>query len=147
MAKAMEYLKAFDLFILPLGIVLSLLIHAYYTIHTLVHLDSSGPLFRMPSNNRKSHAARLLLIAGIGISLVTGYYAFAVLESSGLARVKDLEYMVIVVPVQINIGMVLGTVMQWKMEKRILKKQARKEEAMKMEEGTNDEKTALMDAE
>jgi hypothetical protein len=138
-------IKAFDMAILPLGIVLSLAQYVYYMLLNVVHPNSSGPLFRKPANDHTAWAARILMFCGVKLALVFGYAAFEILEQSGLARVKTVEYLIIVVPIQINIGMILGGVMQWKMEQRILKKQfARKNAAAKMEEGTKGEKEGLL---
>ena len=144
----MNFIKSFDLFILPVAIALSLIQHAYFTLLTLIHPDKAGALFRKPANDRKTWAARLLLIAGVGFTLLFGYYAFEILEASKLARVKQIEYCLIVVPIQINFGFVLGGVMQWKMERRIAKKEAIKAEAARshLEDGTNDEKAPLVEA-
>lgn len=141
----MSFLKSFDLFILAVGIALSLAQHVYYTLQTLIHVDRAGPLFRKPANDRKTWAARLLIVAGVGFAQVFGFYAFAVLEANKLAKVKTTEYCIIVVPILINIGCVLGGVMQWKMERRIAKKEAIKAKAAKMalEEGTAGEKAPL----
>jgi hypothetical protein len=141
----MSYLKSFDLFILPVGIALSLAQHVYYTLQTLIHVDQAGPLFRRPASDRKTWAARLLIVAGIIFSQTFGSFALAILKDNNLAKVKSVEYYVIVVPILINIGCVLGGVMQWKMERRIARKEAIKARAAKMalEEGTADEKAPL----
>ena len=78
--------------------------------------------------------------------LSTGYGAFQVWELYELAKVKPYEYAMIVVPVQINLGICLGT----KIQKRVYKRQAMKMAAREQhveEVGSQaavDEKTALM---
>jgi hypothetical protein len=122
-SKAMDVIKRFDLFILPVAVGLCLATHICYLLQTLVHPDSNGAFFRKPDGSKKAWAARLLQIAGILLSLSGGYYVFCCLEMTGLARVKNVEYAVIVMPIQINIGLMIGTAMQWRMERRIEKKQ------------------------
>jgi hypothetical protein len=62
-------------------------------------------------------------VVGILISTSAGYGAFQILADLDLAHVKTLEYAVIVVPVQINLGILFGTLVQYRVEKRIAKKQ------------------------
>lgn len=144
----MDLIKKFDMFILPVGIGLSLFTHFNYLLETLVHPDSAGPMFRKPDGSKKAWAARLLQTAGILLSVSFGYYVFGILDMTGLAKVKTLEYGVIVVPIQINIGLMVGTMMQWRMEKRIAKKQRLAREHGEDEEAQPmlGEKEALIEA-
>ena len=75
-----------------------------------------------------------------------GWYAFQILEQMGLAKVKMHEYAVIIAPIQVNIGILFGTLGQYKMEKRIAKKEALRAAAAKAEEGVSDEKAPLIEA-
>lgn len=89
------------------------------------------------------------MVTGIAISIGLGYGAFTVLEMMELAKVKTFEYVAIVVPVQINMGIMFATVMQRKMEKRAAMKAARREQHVE-EQGSLagvvvDEKIPLMD--
>ncbi|KAI9879246.1 MAG: hypothetical protein M1823_006858, partial [Watsoniomyces obsoletus] len=95
--KSVAVIKAFDMAILPLGIVLSLAQYVYYMLLNVVHPNSSGPLFRKPANDHTAWAARILMFCGVKLALVFGYGAFEILEQSGLARVKTMEYLIIVV--------------------------------------------------
>ena len=97
----------------------------------------------MPKNTKKNWLTRLMLLMGIAFSMTFGYYAFGILEQMQLAKVKDLEYYVIVLPIQANFGVRIGTAFQYKMEKRIARKEALK--TAKLEEGSGDEKTALIE--
>ena len=85
---------------------------------------------------------------GIAISIGLGYGAFTVLEMVELARVKTFEYVAIVVPVQVNIGLMFATRVQRKMEKRAAMKAAGREQHVE-EQGSlagvvADEKMALV---
>jgi hypothetical protein len=68
------------------------------------------------------------MVTFIAISIGLGYGAFSVLEVTELARVKMFEYVAMVVPVQINIGMSFATMAQMKMEKTAAIKAARQEQ-------------------
>ena len=89
-----------------------------------------------------------MMILGIAMSIGLGYGAFSVLEMMELARVKTFEYAAIVVPVQINMGMMFATRAQRKMEKRAAMKAARRElhveEQGSLVDVVVDEKVALM---
>lgn len=66
-----------------------------------------------------------------------------ILEQMDLAHVKPLEYMVIVLPIQLNLGLLLGSAIQFKAEQR----QNRKVAAMKAvdaEAAVIDEKQRLL---
>ena len=144
----MSFMKKFDLIIIPACVGLSLIQYAFYFLDLLIHVDRPGRLlFRKPVNDQRTWAARLLILSGIGFATTFGYYAFTILDEYHLARVKPMEYYVIVVPILMNIGCVLGGVMQWKMELRIAKKEAIKIENARihLEDGTMDEKASLID--
>ena len=133
--------------LLPLTLGLCLVQHVYYTIHTLIYVDSRPTGSRaLPKNTKKNWLTRLMLLTGIAFSMTFGYYAFDLLEQMQLARVKPLEYCVILLPIQANIGVLIGTGFQYKMEKRIARKEALKAEAAKLEEGSGDEKALLIEA-
>ena len=90
---------------------------------------------------------RSFFVFGIAFTLSFGYYVFNLLEAMQLARVKPIEYYAIVMPVQVNLGILIGTILQSRMEKRIAQKEALRAAAAKAEEGQADEKEALLDAE
>ena len=74
--------------------------------------------------------------------MVTGKVAFYILEQMDLAHVKPLEYCIIVLPIQVNLGILLGSAIQFKAEQRRAKKLAsRKVDA---EVGDVCEKQALL---
>ncbi len=141
--KIMCFLKKLNMVLLPFSIGISLITYACYLFHTFVYVDSRPFGSKtLPKNTRKNWAVRAFMLFGIGISTSLGYGAFQILADLDLAHVKTLEYAVIVVPVQINFGILLGTLMQFRMEKRIARRQAL---LAKFEEGAADEKAALME--
>lgn len=130
--------------LLPISIGISLITYTYYLIHTFIYVDNRPYGSKtLPKNTRKNWAVRAFMLFGIALSTSSGYGAFQILADMDLAHVKTLEYAIIVVPVQINLGLVLASVMQFRMEKRIARKQALL--AARVEEGEADEKAALMD--
>jgi len=145
--KIGEYLAKFDRVLLPIAIALSLARHFYHTIMALIYVDSQSIGSRkIPKNSRKNWIARLMLLCGIILSLSLGYGAFQILESVDLAHVKRLEYAIIVVPVQINFGVIFGTIMQFKMEARMAMKEAKKLENAELEQAVDTEKVSLLEA-
>lgn len=131
--------------LLPLSIGISQITYIYHAVQAFIHVDSRPVGSRKyPKNTRKNWLVRFFMALGIAISTFCGYHAFQILAAMDLARVKQLEYVLIVVPVQINIGIMLGTVMQFKMEKRIARKQALQLASVRVEEGATDEKSALL---
>ena len=125
MTQISEYLKKFNMISLPFGAALSGLVYVWYLVEVFVYVDSQVVGSRkLPKNNKKNWMARLLLLCGVAISLTVGYGAFQIWESYDLAHVKTIEYAVIVIPMQINLGIMLGSGMQMKMEKRIAMKEA-----------------------
>lgn len=143
--KTSDILKKINMVLLPISIALCLAQYVFHLAHTFIYVDSHDAGSRaLPKNTKKNWMTRLMLLAGVLVSLSFGYYAFGMLGHVGLARVKMCEYLVIVVPVQINIGLLLGTIGQFKMEQRM----KRKEEARKMlakMEGEVGEKVPLME--
>ncbi|RMZ90461.1 hypothetical protein DV736_g2300, partial [Chaetothyriales sp. CBS 134916] len=142
------FLKKFNLILLPLSIGLCLARYLYFTIHTFIYVDSRPRhSCALPKNSKKNWLTRLLLLIGVSFSITFGYYALQVLDQMELARVKSIEYYTIVLPVQVNIGMLIGTAFQYKIEKRMQRKEAIKAAApaTSLEEGNLDEKTALLD--
>ena len=88
------------------------------------------------------------MLVGIAITTSLGYGAFDILANFDLAHVKTYEYAIIVVPVQINLGILLGTVMQFKMEKRLAcSEQAFKKVESEISTAATDEKAALLEQE
>ena len=142
--KIMCFLKKLNMVLLPISIGISFITYAFYLVQTFIYVDSRPYGSKtLPKNTRKNWAVRAFMLFGVGVSTSLGYGAFQILADLDLAHVKTLEYAIIVVPVQINIGILLGTVMQYRMEKRIARKQALL--ANFEEEGAVDEKAALME--
>jgi len=146
--KLLEFFKKLDLmFLLPVSIAISLVTYVYYAVQTFIHVDSrpaGAGAGKYPKSTRRNWLVRLFMLVGIAVSTSCGYGAFQILAATDLAHVKPLEYAIIVVPVQINIGILLGTLMQFKMEKRIARKQALQLQSVTLEEGPADEKVALL---
>ncbi|RMZ84917.1 hypothetical protein DV738_g23, partial [Chaetothyriales sp. CBS 135597] len=141
-------LKKFNLMVLPLIIDLYLVQYIYYVIHTFIYIDSRPRgSWELPKNSKKNWFNRLLLVAGVAFSTAFGFYALAVLEEMGLATVKATEYFAIALPVQVNIGVLIGSAFQYKIEKRTQRKEALRAAApaSSLEEGHLDEKAALLD--
>ena len=125
--RVSEYLKKFNMITLPLCAAISGLVYLRYLVEVFIYVDSQVVGSRkFPKNNKKNWTARLLLLCGIAISVSAGYGAFQIWEVMDLAHVKAYEYAVIVVPIQINLGIMIGSKMQMKMEKRIAMKEANK---------------------
>jgi len=138
------FLKKLNMILLPISIGISLITYAGYVIHTFVYVDSRPYGSKtLPKNTRKNWAVRAFMLFGIAVTTSLGYGAFQILADMDLAHVKTLEYGIIVVPVQVNLGIVLGSVMQFRMEKRLARKQALL--AARVEEGAAEEKAALME--
>lgn len=145
--KVAQVLKKVNMLLLPLSIGLCLVQHAYYLVQTFIYVDSRAVNSKkFPKNTRKNWAVRMFFLLGIAISTSTGFGAFKILDDMELAHVKMIEYAIIVVPFQINFGVFLGTIMQFRMEKRIARKQTMKMEGAKREETVaSDEKVALLE--
>ncbi|OQV01722.1 hypothetical protein CLAIMM_07024 [Cladophialophora immunda] len=144
--KVICLLKKLNMILLPISICVSLLTYVYYLAHTFIFVDSrTRGSTRFPKNTRKNWLVRAFMLLGIAITTSLGYGAFQTLEKLDLARVKNIEYALIVAPVQINFGVLLGTVMQFRMEKRLARKQALKLQAAKVEDGLVEEKAALIE--
>jgi hypothetical protein len=143
-----RWIRAFNMLWLPFCTAICALFYAIVLINVLVYVDErrSG-FFQLPKNTKQSWKSRALIVTFIAISIGLGYGAFSVLEMAELARVKTFEYVAIVVPVQINIGIILATVAQRKMEKTAAIKAARREQHVEeqgsLAAGVADEKMPL----
>jgi len=139
-------LTKLNMILLPMSIGIALITYAYYVLHTFVYVDTRPfGSKKFPKNTRKNWAVRAFMLLGIAMSTGLGYGAFQILADLDLAHVKTLEYAVIVIPVQINMGIFWGSVMQYKIEKRIARKQAQALEFAKAEEGYPEEKADLLE--
>ncbi len=141
------FLHKLNMILLPTCVGLSLIQHAYHTISAFVYVDARpvDSTIKTPRslNSRRSWATRALLFSGVCTSMAIGKAAFMILEQMDLAHVKPLEYMVIVLPIQLNLGLLLGSAIQFKAEQR----QNRKVAAMKAvdaEAAVIDEKQRLL---
>ena len=127
-----KWLKKINMAILPVSIGCCLASYLVTLVQVFVYVDSRpvGSM-KMPKSTRKNWIVRLLLVLGIAISfgLVTGV-VLPVLAYVELARVKQLEYFVILVPIQINLGVLMGTRFQRKLERRIARKMNDKVESV-----------------
>lgn len=135
--------------LLPACVGLSLVQHAYHTISAFVYVDARpvDPTVKNPRslNTRRNWATRALLFSGVCTSMAIGKAVFMILEQMDLAHVKPLEYMIIVLPIQVNMGVLMGTVVQFKAERRRIKKMAeRKAVDAELASATADEKQGLL---
>lgn len=129
--KLNDFLYKFDLTVLSLNILINLGTYIYHLINTFIyvgprpHPSNSSTSVPSPSpslNTRKAWGIRALLFSGVCTSLALGHCIFTVLEATDLARVKTLEYWIVVVPIQVNIGVLLGSAVQFRAEKRAVRK-------------------------
>jgi len=113
--------------LLPISIAACSISYLVALVQVFIYVDAR-PVnsFRLPKNTRKNWTVRAMLFAGIISVLAFGYGALHVLEMRELARVKTVEYFVILVPIQMNLGLLIGSKMQMKMEKRAAMKEAEK---------------------
>ncbi|KAK4905870.1 hypothetical protein LTR66_017769, partial [Elasticomyces elasticus] len=142
-AKFAKSLAAANLVIFPVLIGTTLFQHLFHTICTIIYVDAR-PIdrpFALPANNKKNWLVRLLLVTGVAFAMVSGYGCFQILEMYELVRVKDIEYYTIVMPIQVNLGIALGSAIQFIAEKRAnakLQKMAAKDiETAKVDEKVN----------
>lgn len=130
MDSTLSILDKINSVLLPSVIGLSLLQHAYHLACTFIYVDArsvdSGKS-KTSLNSKKNWAVRLLLAGGILMSMTCGKAMFTVLEAYDLAHVKTLEYCVIVLPIQINLGILMGSAVQFKAEQRAARKAGRKD--------------------
>ncbi|OAP63272.1 hypothetical protein AYL99_02499 [Fonsecaea erecta] len=144
--KVICLLKKVNMILLPISIGVSVVTYLYYAMHTFIFVDSrTRGSSKFPKNTRKNWLVRAFMLLGIAITTSLGYGAFQTLDNLDLAHVKKIEYALIVVPVQINFGILLGTIMQFRMEKRLARRQALKLRAERIEDGVVEEKAALLD--
>jgi hypothetical protein len=144
-----RWIQAFNMLWLPFCTAISALLYIIVLVDALVYVDERRTrFFQLPKNTKQIWKSRALMVTFTAISIGLGYGAFNVLEMTELARVKTFEYVAIVVPVQINIGMGIATVVQMKMEKTAAIKAARREQHVE-EQGSLpvDEKMPLMSGE
>jgi hypothetical protein len=144
-----RWIQAFNMIWLPFCTAVSALFYVIVLFDAFVYVDERRTrFFQLPKNTKRVWKSRALMALGIAIFVGLGYGAFSVLEMMELARVKTFEYAAIVVPVQINMGLMFATRVQRKMEKRAAMKAARREQHVE-EQGSLagvavDEKMALM---
>lgn len=144
-----RWIQAFNMIWLPFCTAISAVFYIIVLFETLVYVDERRTrFFQLPKNTKQAWKSRALMALGIAMFVGLGYGAFSVLETMELVRVKTFEYAAIVVPVQINMGLMFATRVQRKMEKRAVMKAARREQHVE-EQGlltdvVVDEKMALM---
>ncbi|KIV89740.1 hypothetical protein PV10_07120 [Exophiala mesophila] len=116
--KLAHVLKVINMYLIPFTIGIALVQHLFYIVSCFIYVDSRAKKScAFPPNTRKNWIVRGLFLLGIAISTISGYFIFKMLAAQDLAHVKDIEYYIIVVPFQINFGIFLGTIMQFRMEK------------------------------
>jgi hypothetical protein len=143
-----RWIQAFNMIWLPFCTAISALFYLLVLFDAFVYVDERRTrFFQLPKNTKRVWKSRALMVLGIAV-FVGLYGAFSVLEMMELARVKAGEYAAIVVPIEINMGLMFATRVQMKMEKRAAMKAARREQHVE-EQGllagvVVDEKMALM---
>jgi len=147
MDKVLIYLQKINMILLPTVVGLSLLQHAYHTISAFIYVGArpvdTTIKNKQSLNTRQNWAARALLFSGVCTSMAIGKASFMILEGFDLAHVKPLEYAVIVLPIQVNFGILLGSAVQFKAEQRRNRKMAARK-AVDAEAGSVDEKQGLL---
>ena len=122
-------IQAFNMIWLPFCTAVSGLFYVIVLFDAFVYVDERPTrFFQAPKNTKQAWKSRALMAVGIAVFVALGYGAFGVLETADLARVKTFEYAAIVVPVQINMGLMFATRVQRRMEKRAAMKAARREQ-------------------
>ncbi|KAK5071119.1 hypothetical protein LTS08_000245 [Lithohypha guttulata] len=130
MSKVISILDKLNGVLLPAVVGMSLLQHIYHVISTFIYVDarpvdSTTKTPRSASlNSKKNWAIRAILLLGVITSIVCGKAMFTVLEGYDLARVKPVEYLVLVLPIQVNFGLLMGSAVQFKAEQRAARKMA-----------------------
>ncbi|KAK5092179.1 hypothetical protein LTR70_005834 [Exophiala xenobiotica] len=145
--KVINLLQKLNMILLPACVGLSLIQHMYHTISVFVYVDARPVSPKIKStqslNSRRNWATRALLFSGVCTSMAIGKVSFVILEQLDLAHVKPLEYMIIVLPIQVNMGILLGSLVQFKAEQRRIKKMAA-QKAVDAEAAIVDEKQSLL---
>ena len=122
----LSMLTQINMVLLPACVGLSLIQHIYYTICTFIYVDAkpvdSTIKAAQKLNSRKNWGTRALLFSGIMTSMAVGKMSFAIFEEMDLARVKPIEYLCILLPVQVNLGILFGSILQYHTEKRAARK-------------------------
>lgn len=146
MSKIAEYLRAFNMILLPATTYLCLAQWFYHMICTFIYVDAREVDSRaLPKNTRKNWLIRVLLFSTVGLSLTTGAGVFYILAETGLARVKCLEYFILVMPIQVNIGLVFGSIAQYRIEQRAARKELQAKASETEAALVADEKQALLE--
>lgn len=147
METVSKWLHKVNMLWLPFCTAISAIFYIIVLLEALVYVDERRTRFwQLPKNDRKTWVGRGLLFLGITLSTGFGYGAFEILAMTDLAHVKAFEYAMIVVPVQINFGLMIGAMMQKRIEKRAaMKAKARGQDVEEQVSAVLvDEKAALM---
>lgn len=138
-------LKKLDMFLLPIAIGISFALYVCWVGHTFIYVESRPyGSKKLPKNTRKNWAVRGFMVCGIAITNSLGYGALQILEKVDLAHVKPLEYRIVIVPMLVNLGIFLGSISQFRMEKRMARKEALALQVAQAE-GIESEKGALLE--
>lgn len=120
--SAAAFLQKINNVLLPLCIGIALVEHIYYTLSAFWYVDGRpiDPAVKSPRNlnTRRHWLLRLLLLGAVLTSVGLGRGILNILEDFDLARVKPKEYLIIVLPIQINLGIQLGSLIQHRVEQR-----------------------------
>lgn len=87
----------------------------------LVYRDSMGFPYPIPFyESHRSWNERILLVGAAGTSIFIGWSALHTLELVDFAKVKSFEYWLVVVPALLVFGLRLASLLQRKMEQRVV---------------------------
>jgi magnesium-transporting ATPase (P-type) len=140
MQSVISYLRIFNRYMSAGAIGILLVCYSTYVLYNLAYpVGRSARLFGCQAN-----FSRILLMACIAFTMAYGCASYMVLESQKIARVHNWEYWCWLVPVQINIGTAIATRFQKKFEARRARCEQAKQLTKSVEEGTVDEKEALI---
>lgn len=117
-----EILQKFNSIWLPFCVGFLLVLYSIFLVETFIYVEDrrggGRSAWRKPKNCLRVWKIRGLLAAGVAMSIGMGYGALQILRVMELARVKPLEYALCIIPIQINLGLMIGTKFQRKLEKK-----------------------------
>lgn len=149
-----EWLVQASLVIICLSIIIRVVFYLINLLRVFIYVEARpAGSFRLPKNGRKIWAVRGLLVASIVLVFVlASVVILPVLEANELARVKNLEYYLILCPIQINVGLLVGSKFQARMEREMVsrertRKAAQDNEARQLEMGSIGKKLATVETE
>jgi len=133
-----NWLGKVNMVLLPLAAAFSATLYIFVLIEAFLYPDVERTrLFQAPRNTKGAWKMRGLLLTSIAITSGLGYGAMSVLKEVDLAHVKPYEYALILVPIQINLGFLLATKIQKRIERRLRARTAFKTSCLEAQEQTS----------